>query len=216
MLPISTPAATQTPIPTPVPSVEPTAIPSRATPNRKLIIVQGLNSNSTQLPPRTRPFLRQLQSWPTADMEFEVQDVVGFSYSGNYDGASLEQYQRLVPIYEAADTCSGVDAAAKKLSRLVKHIYDSEPDTVFDFFGHSMGGMVIAYWVYLQETAYLQRSVGSVVTIDSPLYDGHPLSILQSIVSGCQSSADIVPGSRPVQGQCIGIPRAMDVGLRFY
>lgn len=124
-----------------------------------------------------------------------MQDVVGFSYSGNYDGASLEQYQRLVPVYEAADTCSGVDAAAKKLSRLVKHISDSEPDTVFDFVGHSMGGMVVAYWVYHQETAYLQRNVGSVVTIDSPLYDGHPLSILQSLVSGCQSNVDIAPGS---------------------
>ena len=71
-------------------------------------------------------------------MAFEGKDVVGFSYSGNYDSVSLEKYQRLVPSYEATDTCSGVEAAASKLHVLVESISACDPDAVFDFVGHSM------------------------------------------------------------------------------
>jgi triacylglycerol esterase/lipase EstA (alpha/beta hydrolase family) len=86
-------------------------------------------------------------------------------------------------------------AAASKLNTLVERIIREEPDPTINFLGHSMGGMVIAYWISQQDSDFLEKHVGSVVTLDSPLFDGHPLADLVDRIKSCKAWADIKKGS---------------------
>ena len=187
----------------------------QARPNRKLIVVQGIDSAGGAIissDPPNFAFWRHLalvglRSPPLAGAEFFDQaDILGFSYSGVYwdiatgETMVFDSYRPsdyVVPVYQASDTCPGVAAAASKLDTLVKRIVSLEPDTTLDFLGHSMGGMVVAYWVSQQNSQFLLQHVNSVVTLDSPLYDGHPFDHPFSSCppSNSQAWADISNGS---------------------
>lgn len=182
---------------------KPVLLPGSAQPekNRKLIVIQGIDSsaeiNIISEPPnfayRRQLILPALRSWPGADSKFfDEEDVIGFSYGDTYRDSTLgtivsgDDYQvghQLIPVYGKLDTCAGVTAGASKLDRLVKRIVQVEPDVSIDFLGHSMGGMVTAYWISQQDSGFLSRYVGSVITLDSPLLDGH---LDGSLFSSCR------------------------------
>lgn len=187
--------------------------------NRKLIAFQGIDTASGgDIRADLRNFsyrLHLLTSYlnrrpESARFHFDEGDVIGFSYSGNYRemGSGREKpgrdYQRgdwLIPLYRGADTCSGVAEAAGRLDELIRQVVAQEPAARFYLAGHSLGGMVAAYWVAQQDDAFLRRHLGAVITLDSPLRDGHPL---ESPISGCasatsQSWADIRQGSAALQ-----------------
>lgn len=187
--------------------------------NRKLIALQGIDTASGgDIRADLRNFsyrLHLLTSYlnrrpESARFHFDEGDVIGFSYSGSYRemGSGREKrgldYQRgdwLIPLYRGADTCSGVAEAAGRLDELIRQLVAQEPAARFYLAGHSLGGMVAAYWVAQQDDAFLRRHLGAVITLDSPLRDGHPL---ESPISGCasatsQSWADIRQGSAALQ-----------------
>lgn len=169
-------------------------LPGSAEPeqNRKLIVIQGVNSSAEVAisadPPnfgfRRHLILSRLQTWPDSDGAFfDEEDVIGFSYRDSYhdatsgrnvSGKEYDPGHLLIPVYDGNDTCSGVAASASKLDWLVKRISEVEPDASIDFLGHSMGGMVIAFWISQQDSEFLRRHIRSFVTLDSPLFDGHP------------------------------------------
>ena len=183
--PTPNPTPTLTPVPTPTPAAPPVSTP---TPmpilNKIVIVVLGINTFGSDFESRRQVLLEGLQAAPR---NFDERDVIGFSYSGDYwddsfgrlvTGNYLEAGYNLMPIYDAADTCPGVEAAAAKLDILVKRVVEIEPDTVIDFVAHSMGGLVTGYWVSYQDSEFLKQHVGSVVTLDSPLKDGQPESFV--------------------------------------
>ncbi len=152
--------------------------------NRKVIIVQGIDSDGGSLQGRRQTLLDGLQSRRTSDsVPVEREDVIGFSYGDLYrdlqtneifSGTEYRSGVEIEPVYGKTDTCTGVEAAAERLDRLVKQIAAVEPNAELTFVAHSLGGMVATFWVSEQTDQFLARHVRSVITLDSPL-DGHPI-----------------------------------------
>lgn len=145
-------------------------------------------------PTRLQQLLRAMQvtyfkEWGVRS-PIDAHDVIGFSYSDQYLGclsglrhsASSYPVNRqqavggpyrppadvVVPNYAPTATCSGVAAAAQRLDRLIRRIRREAPDAPIVLIGHSLGGMVAAY--YLAELPEEQLAdIQSVITIDSPL-----------------------------------------------
>lgn len=149
--------------------------------DRKVIFIQGIDSASG---PCGSTF-RNEYSWmvngllaspqvraaaPTLD---NPNDFFYFSYSGNYCplGGSPD-YAR--PQYQKSDTCAGVKGdgqnagGAEKLQWMIEGLRAKYPRVKFDIFAHSMGGMVVSYWL---SKDYENRAplINSVTTFDSPL-----------------------------------------------
>ncbi len=161
--------------------------------NPKLVLLQGLDSSADDkitshpldLDYRRNLILAHLNSRPeAARVRFDEEDVIGFSYGGQYvetrsaksrEADSIEVGDWTAPVHSREDTCSGVAEASERLDRLVKSTVLREPDAVVHLLGHSLGGLVAAYWVSKQPSSFLGDHVGSVITLDSPLFDGHPL-----------------------------------------
>ncbi|MBI4310979.1 MAG: PKD domain-containing protein [Chloroflexi bacterium] len=122
-------------------------------------------------------------------------DVIGFSYSGVYrdclggtaygeatypvqmgiaDNAAIGHVSLPLAVYARADTCGGVAAAAQRLGSLVDRILAEEPDAPIVLIGHSMGGMVAAYYLAGIASPDALPHVHAAVTVDSPLL-GIPL-----------------------------------------
>ena len=126
-------------------------------------------------------------------------NVLGFSYSGKYENcitgklSSGEAYPfgdyRVFPRYDPMDTCGGVRNAATKLSSLLTSLHDREPNREIVLIGHSLGGMVAAYYVVEVAPPEIRSRITSIVTIDSPL-QGHdfrnPLSVCPEVAQSWQ------------------------------
>lgn len=95
------------------------------------------------------------------------------------------------PVYAGSDTCGGVQRASEHLARLVSEIRSSDPEAKFVIIGHSLGGMVAAYYASQESPQFVRERIQRIVTIDSPLL-GHPFN---NPLSGChhksQSWVDI-------------------------
>jgi hypothetical protein len=171
-------------------------------------------------------------SWPSANgmvSQVDDSDIIAFSYSGRYmDCSTGQQYtahdfpgvtstpdiQRSsllpltpVPIYSKDDTCLGVKQASQHLEDLVNQMLRLESDARFVIVGHSLGGMVAAYYVSQQPAAFVEEKIQKVVTVDSPLM-GFPERNPGSICAWDEQSwqdifgnGDTVPTIRSLQGE---------------
>ena len=125
---------------------------------------------------RRHALVEVLQNSVSGDWE---SDVIEFSYSGFYENCvdegrvSAEAYPfgdyGVFPRYNSLDTCAGVEDAAVKLGALLTSLHTQDPDRDIVLLGHSLGGMVAAYYMAELATTRLQAKIKSIVTIDSPL-----------------------------------------------
>ena len=135
--------------------------------------------------------------------------VLGFSYSGSYESCadgrqfSAEEYPSgdfaVFPKYRPEDTCVGVRDAAAKLGSLLESLHTREPDRELVLLGHSLGGMVAAYYIAELAPHEIRDRIRSIVTIDSPLLgysDRNPLSVCHP---SAQSWQDILRVSGTVE-----------------
>ena len=109
--------------------------------------------------------------------------VLGFSYSGSYENCgggrtfSADEYPlgdyRVFASYRPEDTCLGVRDAAASLDALLESLHAQEPEREIVLLGHSLGGMVAAYYMAEFAPHEIQSQIKSVITIDSPLF-GYP------------------------------------------
>ena len=105
--------------------------------------------------------------------------VLSFSYSGSYENCVLgrnfaaEDYPfgdyRVFPKYHPENTCVGVRDAAATLGTLLASLHAQEPDRELVLMGHSLGGMVAAYYVAELAPPEILDRIRSIVTLDSPL-----------------------------------------------
>jgi len=165
-------------------------LPGKPKPQRKVIVLQGINSqsscdeiasnDSTRLTSRSALIARAIQngSWKdTGDVGFiDANDVIMFSYADKYmdcvsretvPASELPSSAGFHAAYTPGDTCSGVVLAAQRLEQLINRMSQLEPDATFDLIGHSMGGMVAAYLIATKPE--LEQKLHSVITLDSPL-----------------------------------------------
>ena len=163
-------------------------------------------------------------------------DVLAFSYSGNYRGCVRDKgytvdsfviperpSSQIVPItftspltpeYTPKDTCSGVEAAAQELETFINRILVLEPDSRFVLVGHSLGGMVAAYFVSQQDRDFVSENIQAVVTLDSPLL-GHPFDNPLSTCRAGDAAWQGILGHTDVVGtiEGIGQPEALSLFL---
>lgn len=155
--------------------------------HKKVIYLQGLSSSgSCEDDQRDTLVLttRAIQTMaPSLPSDVDADDVIGFSYSGNYvdcdtgiiyDSSSYPLTTSVAPMYEPSDTCLGVENAANELATLMNRIIDEDPEVSFDLVGHSMGGMVAAHLVSQTDKDVVLEHINSVVTLDSPLGSFNP------------------------------------------
>ena len=118
-------------------------------------------------------------------------DVIGFSYSDHYTDCSTGRLYTSrsfpdatlpggpvppfaatiapLPEYGPRDTCGGVEEAAEKLDSVIQRLISLEPDATFVLIGHSLGGMVVAYYVSQQDPEFVSQRIQGLVTLDAPL-----------------------------------------------
>ena len=123
------------------------------------------------------------------------RSVLGFSYSGSYKNCangrpfSADRYPSgdysVFPEYTPMDTCDGVRNAATELSSLLNSLYAREPSREIVLIGHSLGGMVAAYYVVELAPPEIRSKIMSVITLDSPLL-GYPA---KNPFSACPATA---------------------------
>ena len=115
--------------------------------------------------------------------------VVGFSYSGAYVNCITSEVfpetsypigdPDIFPEYEKLNTCVGVRVAAGRLGDLLENIHTQNPDREIVILGHSLGGVVAAFYATDIAKPEVLDSISEIVTIDSPLLGdsrGNPLS----------------------------------------
>ena len=177
--PSPTPEPTETPTASPTPSgtatPTPTPTPTPGPEDRKVIFIQGIDSESGDCGETFRNRVKWMVDYlTTADWVKSAvplhpdNDFFYFSYSGYYcdqEGINPPGYR--MPKYVPIETCDGIMAYAGKLDRMVKDLAFRYPDAKFDIVAHSMGGMVAAYW--LKTHTDMRDKVNAVVTFDSPL-----------------------------------------------
>jgi pimeloyl-ACP methyl ester carboxylesterase len=182
---------------------------------------------------RRHLMVRTIQTlWPSVNQtasQIDDGDVIGFSYSGRYmDCDTGQQYTRYdfpsatltpdiqrnsllplipAPVYSPGDTCNGVKDASQHLEALINQILRLEPDARFVLIGHSLGGMIAAYYVSQQPEAFVEEKIQKVVTVDSPLlgYPNHkPGSACSKAGPTWQDifgNSDVVPAIGRIQNQ---------------
>ncbi len=156
---------------------------------------------------RRQHLVKALQDNLAGDWE---GSVLGFSYSGEYENcttgrlSSGEAYPfgdyRIFPRYDPADTCGGVRNAATKLGSLLTSLHDREPNREIVLIGHSLGGMVAAYYLVEVAPPEIQSRITSIVTIDSPLLGHQDTNPLSSCLETAQSWQDIFGRTEIVRG----------------
>ncbi len=158
-----------------------------------VILVQGIDSSSTcgagdVFGPRRDQVLARLRPLGVPDSH-----VIGFSYSDvYYDPATCSPVRvedvataGALPRYTSADTCSGVTVAASRLWRLLHSIEQIQPSATFTIVGHSMGGVVAAYFTATTNDQALLSRVHAIALLDSPV-QGVPE--VNSITSACNAT----------------------------
>jgi pimeloyl-ACP methyl ester carboxylesterase len=159
--------------------------PAQPSPGRKVIFIQGIDSSG--LPSPTNPDCQSQERntqrlWNVICSLREVlhgvvlpEDIIWLSYKSG-DQGYYDTENNTLPNDQWNDTCDGVATAAEELDRLIRKF----PNTTFDIVGHSLGGLVAAYWVsggaedqqWLSENPpFLKNSIHSIITLDSPLND---------------------------------------------
>ena len=155
---------------------------------------------------RRQTLVRVLQDNMPGDWEGRVLD---FSYSGSYENCadgrqfSAEEYPSgdfaVFPKYRPEDTCVGVRDAAVKLSSLLVSLHAREPDRELVLLGHSLGGMVAAYYTVELAPPEIRDRIRSIVTIDSPLLGYSDQNPLSACPPSAQSWQDILRASDTVK-----------------
>jgi len=170
---------------------------------RKVILIQGLTSEGYRIDASTgdceerggiEGWIDEIRSLLTDRTKstvpeyilFEEDDFLAVSYKAD-SYCPGQQYR--IPVYDALDTCDGIDTVVSELGKIVA----AYPEAHFDIVGHSLGGFVAAYWVSQQSSETLSR-IHSVVTLDSPLGDVPNLSgiadpLLELFFPGCLDSS---------------------------
>lgn len=173
---------------------------------RYVVLIQGIDSSSAcggpmdGFSPRREAVLGEIRP-----LGIPETNVLGLSYSGTYyDPATCSPIpvedvaaSSGLPLYNQADTCGGgVTVAASQLEGLLYSITEDHPNATFSIVGHSMGGVVAAYFAATTDWALLDR-VHSIILLDSPV-QGVPM--VNQFTSACDpdfsfSWQDMLPGS---------------------
>ncbi|MEX0868618.1 MAG: peptidoglycan DD-metalloendopeptidase family protein [Nitriliruptoraceae bacterium] len=106
------------------------------------------------------------------DLGFDAASVTALSYAGRSATADQDPQDpwRDQRAYGPSDTWAGVPAAAARLEAQLRAIRAREPGRAVDLIGHSMGGIVAAYYLVHRHDPYDVGlpPIGNVVTLASP------------------------------------------------
>lgn len=120
---------------------------------------------------------------------YDPASVTHLSYAGRDDALAttrpVSDPHRDQLGYDAPDTWAGVDAAARRLADQLRAQAAREPGRAVDLVGHSMGGVVLLWYLTQYHDAYdvTLPPVAHVVTIASPL-EGSDLARLGTELTG--------------------------------
>jgi pimeloyl-ACP methyl ester carboxylesterase len=94
---------------------------------------------------------------------FSIRAIESFSYAG------------VAPTYTSSQTRQALAVSAAALDAQLRRWRGAYPNATFDLIGHSLGGAVAVYWAASVATPDEERSIHSIITLDSPL-GGYPRS----------------------------------------
>jgi len=134
------------------------AVPPNA---NHLVLVAGLGTSSRQSILDARHL--GIEASSTTHLSYAGRDL---DWDGTGDGVRRDQLP-----YGPEDTWRGVEEAALHLREQLRELARREPGRAVDLVGHSMGGVVITYYLLHLHDAYDRTlpAVSHVVTIASPL-----------------------------------------------
>ncbi|MCH7699473.1 MAG: hypothetical protein IH865_11105, partial [Chloroflexi bacterium] len=142
-------------------------------PERRVIFVQGMDSEANCQP---NDNLQSVANYLVghSDGLLSNDDFLGFSYSGSYCSPDpTSEFPNYTPDYSSDFTCGSIDPADGGLghSQRFGTWFRSLPadGTTYDIVAHSMGGVVVAYWVTELASAEDLAKLHAVITLDSPL-----------------------------------------------
>jgi hypothetical protein len=148
----------------PSPAAEGAGFAVPPSPNH-LVMVAGLGSNSNHVPIDPH------------HLGYPDRSVTLFSYSGRHDPEILdpEDPRRDQLPYDHRDTWPGVEVAAERLAEQLRAQRRREPGRGVDLIGHSLGGMVILYYLTHLHDPYdiTLPTIGRVVTVGAPHQGSH-------------------------------------------
>lgn len=125
-----------------------------------LVMVAGLGSDDSTVP------------IDPEHLGYPARSVTYLSYAGRQDPSvlDLDDPRRDQLPYGPADTWPGVEQAAHRLADQLRAQRAREPGRAVDLIGHSMGGVVILYYLTELHDPYdlTLPSIGRVVTVASP------------------------------------------------
>lgn len=142
------------------------ALAETGDPPRIVIVINGINS-AAQCGDLAdwAPLWKRLTATP--ELGLMEPAVFQFSYFAGTGGNCVNANQAS---YAPGDTCGSIDGPEGHSDRFQKwfsRLAHDNPKATFDIIGHSMGGLVVAYWA-TQHSAELGR-VHAIITLDSPL-----------------------------------------------
>lgn len=181
-----------------------------ARPERKVVFVQGIDSFA-DCEPKSKAGFKEL--WEVVSSALDLDDEQApyiFSYAGKYcnEVESAVDYKRSAD-YQRRDTCSSIDGDGGHSARFgdwFERIRKANKDAEFDIIAHSMGGVVVLYWLSEYGWGSEQQSqVRSITTLDSPL-QGRSLEFWEKAIAQFATSCrggdainDLKPGSTTIE-----------------
>jgi pimeloyl-ACP methyl ester carboxylesterase len=172
--------------------------------NRFVVLLAGICAEDFSISPcagsgsrinpatRTTDFSGILKQLGTDGVHIPKSNVYSYSYFIRKKLANPTWYY-------AADTHEPLAVAAYQLDTQLRAIVQQHPHATFDLVGHSLGGVVAAYWVVKYATPGMLSRIHSLVTLDSPVSGiKSPSAIVGSVVSG-PVWLDLLPTSGPIR-----------------
>ncbi|GEM_PF-3577583 len=161
-----------------------TSVPATTKENRKIIVIPAFLSSSTcsgddRLVDKVRWLRKALPG-------YKDEAFFYFDYGGGYckDNPNTPEDESKNPNYSAVFTCvNGVVRSSSMLNLMIAEILQKYPSAKIDIVGHSMGGLVAAYWAATHQDDQKLKSIHSVITFDSPLQgiEGWKANLLKAI-----------------------------------
>jgi len=198
VIPTNTPTPIPTEVPVPTDTPEPVDTPTPTPPERFIMFIRGICAEPTFFcgNPRQR-YSPESYADGFKDL-MSALGAAGFKYTAAYFSYWIRTDQDHPRWYYPNDTHENLAQSSWQLDSQLRAILKAHPHATIDLVGHSLGGVVAAFWVANYATDDMLEHIHSLITFDSPLEGIHSFAAIEGYYLSGPVWDDLHPASSQI------------------